>query len=329
MKLGIIGSGSIVQMFLPHFKSMEGVEINAMLCTTRSLENAGKIGTEYGISLVTDKKDVFWNADIDTVYIAAPNNLHYVYMMEAVENGKHVMCEKPFGSNVTETRNVFEEADKQGVMVFEAVMTPYYANYARIRQWLPQIGRVRIVQAQQTQYSRRYDAFEAGTVLPAFDPKCSGGSLMDLNHYCLHYVIGLFGKANEYTYTANIERDIDTSGTAILKYDDFHAVCLAAKDCKGSGFTLIQGTKGCIRSDMAPGGLGKVRLELNDGTVEEYDEDEMMIKRTPVHFDRICQAIEAHDTAFYRERMEQTIAVSEAETVLRKSAGIQFPSDVN
>ena len=87
---------------------------------------------------------------------------------------------------------------------------------------------------------------------------------MDLNLYNLHYVMGLFGKPLEAVYSANIERGIDTSGAAILRYPSFIAVCVAAKDCKGLTGGVIQGSRGCIRSLSSPNFVGEVRLELND-----------------------------------------------------------------
>ena len=53
--------------------------------------------------------------------------------------------------------------------------------------------------------------------MPAFDPAFSGGALMDINIYNIHYVVGLFGKPKNIEYYPNIERGIDTSGVLIIR----------------------------------------------------------------------------------------------------------------
>ena len=119
-------------------------------------------------------------ADIDTVYIAVPNHLHASFTLQALAAGKHVIVEKPFASTDAEVAQVIEEARARGLFVYEAVSTLYLPNYLRIKEWLPRIGTVKIVTCNYSQYSSRYDAFCAGTVLPAFNPAMSGGALMDL-----------------------------------------------------------------------------------------------------------------------------------------------------
>ena len=71
-----------------------------------------------------------------------------------------------------EVAQVIEEARARGLFVYEAVSTLYLPNYLRIKEWLPRIGTVKIVTCNYSQYSSRYDAFCAGTVLPAFNRPC-------------------------------------------------------------------------------------------------------------------------------------------------------------
>ena len=149
---------------------------------------------------------------------------------------------------------------------------------------------------------------------------------MDLNLYNLHYIMGLFGKPEDAMYTANIERGIDTSGVVVLKYPKFTAICMAAKDCKGLTGGFIQGTKGCIRSMSSPNFVGEVRLELNDGTVEIYD-DHGSDKRWIPEFHAFIKAVTENNFDFCRKMLDASISVSELQTKLRLDAGIRFPAD--
>ena len=128
---------------------------------------------------------------------------------------------------------------------------------------------------------------------------------MDLGLYNLHYILGLFGRPQEYHYYPNMERGIDTSGILTLKYPSFQALSIAAKDCKGSYGGLIQGTKGCIRSEYPPNLVGKITLELNDGTVEEYD-DGMSMERLIPEFTAFQNAIEKQDHELCYEMLDKS-----------------------
>ena len=326
MKLGIIGTGKIVREFLPALRQVDGLELTAIQSTPRSIETARELCRTHDIPLATDDFEALCAAGVDTVYVAVPNALHYEYCKKALDAGLHVIAEKPMTSTYEEAAALAAHAKKKNLFLFEAVTTLYFPAYQKIKEWLPEIGAVKIVQSQYSQYSSRYDAFQRGEVLPAFDPKQAGGALMDLNLYNLHYVMGLFGKPTDAHYYANIDRGIDTSGVLIMQYDGFTAVCMAAKDCTGMSGGIIQGTKGCIRSSEAPNMVGTVTLERHDGTTETYTAPAAPARVVP-EFVRFVQAVDAGDYAFCYAQLERSLAVCEVQTRARRQAGIRFPSD--
>ncbi len=328
MKLGIVGSGMIVEEFLPGLCQIEGIEIVGIQGTPRSYEKVKKISELYHIPLATTDFNELCNSGIDTVYIAVPNHLHYDYSRRALERGLNVIVEKPITSNLREAEDLAAIAKKNCRFLFEAITTIYLPAFQKIREWLPQIGEVKLVQSQYTQYSSRYDAFCKGEVLPVFDPAKSGGTLMDLNIYNLFFVIGLFGKPESVDYYANIERGIDTSGIVMMKYPKFQALCLAGKDCKGNAGSMIQGTKGCIRAEGAPNYIGKIILELNDGTTEEMDGSPMN-ERQIQEFKTFARAIDQEDYDFCYEQLENSLIVSAVQSEARIKAGIRFDADFN
>ena len=326
MKLGIIGSGKIVRMFLPKLVTVEGLEIVGLQSTERSFSSAQALCEEFGIPFVTTSFDALCARGIDTVYVAVPNHLHYAYCKMALNKGLHVIVEKPITSNVEEAEKLAALAREKDCLIFEAVTTLYLDCYRKIAQWLPRIGQIKLVQSQFTQYSSRYDDFCNGKLAPVFDVNQSGGALMDLNVYNLNFVMGLFGVPSEAVYYPNVEREIDTSGSMMLRYPEFSAICIAGKDCKGNAFSLIQGTKGFIRSDCPPGLICRISLELNDGTVETYTgdaDDECMIPE----FTAFIKAVRDHDRELCHRQMEISLAVSRVMTRARRAAGVRFPAD--
>ena len=326
MKLGIIGTGMIVKNFLPFLSDMEGLELTSVLSTPRSIDQAKELAETYGIASYTSDFEEFCASGIDTVYVAVPNHMHYDYCLKALNRKLNVIVEKPMTSNDTEAKALREAARANNAFLFEAITTLYLGNYKKIQEWLPRIGKVKIAQSFYSQYSSRYNAFRNGEVLPAFDPAKAGGALMDLNLYNIHYIMGLFGKPEDVMYYANVERDIDTSGVLVMKYPEFTALCVAAKDSKGLRGGVIQGTDGVIRSDISANLVGKITLELNDGTVEEYD-DGMSQKRVIPEFRAFIDAINSNNMDFCLEMLEKSIAVTEVQTKARLCAGVKFPAD--
>ena len=326
MTLGIIETGMIVENFLPYLVKMEGLEIKALLSTPRSLEKARETADRFGIAGVTADFDELCGMDIDTVYVAVPNFMHFDYCKKALERKLNVIVEKPMVCSLREAQELKQLAEDNHCFLFEAITTLYLGNYKKVQEWLPRIGTVKLAQSQYSQYSSRYNAFRSGEVLPAFDPAKAGGALMDLNLYNIHYIMGLFGKPESYRYYANIERGIDTSGILVMEYDGFTALCLAAKDSKGMRGGLIQGTDGMIRTEESPNLVGKAVLELNDGTVEEYD-DGFTAKRMIPEFEAFIKTINAKDYDFCYQMLEKSIAVTEVQTKARQAAGIIFPAD--
>lgn len=73
----------------------------------------------------------------------------------------------------------------------EAITNQYLANFTAIKEALSDIGDVKIVNINYSQYSSRYDAFKRGEIAPAFNPEMGGGALRDLNVYNIHLLVGL------------------------------------------------------------------------------------------------------------------------------------------
>lgn len=94
MKLGIVGSGKIVQEFLPWLAQSPVVEVAALCSTQRSAAQAKALCEQYGVPLHTTDYEELLKA-VDTVYVALPNLLHTAYTRAALEAGRNVIVEKP------------------------------------------------------------------------------------------------------------------------------------------------------------------------------------------------------------------------------------------
>ena len=249
MRIATVGTGHIISAFLNAAALVEGMEVTAMY--TRTRENAIPLAQQYGIeALYTNYAQMLAQEDIDMIYVASVNSAHYEHAKQALLAGKHVMCEKPFTSTVAEFLELRRLARERRLFLFEAIMPIHTPNFQAMKKALPELGSIKMVHSNFSQYSRRYDAFKAGGLPNVFNPALSGGALGDINIYNLHIVVGLFGKPHTVHYFANkAPNGIDTSGTVILCYDGFHAVCVSCKDSAGKKSLQVQGDEGYLFLD--------------------------------------------------------------------------------
>lgn len=328
MKLGIIGTGMIVKEFLTITSYLYDIKVVA-ICGRKNSENTiNELKNKYNIDNVFYNYDELLNSDVDTIYIALPNNLHFEFAKKAIEGNKNVIVEKPITSTYEEALVLSNLAKEKELFIFEAITNQYLPNYKKIKELLPKLGNIKIVQCNFSQYSSRYDKFKGGNILPVFDPKFSGGALMDLNIYNIHYVVGLFGKPKNVEYYANIERGIDTSGILVLDYKTFKCTCIGAKDCKAPISNNIQGDEGCIHQDTPTNSCEKFELLMNDGTsflIDENNYDHRMVNE----FIEFADIIKNNNIEKCYEMLTHSLIVSEIQTIARQKNGIVFTTDTN
>ena len=326
MKVGVVGTGMIVRMVCPNFKNW-GVECVAVAGTPTSMNEVNELADEWGAAgRYSDYHDLVADPEVDTVYVAVPNFLHYAVSEAAILAGKDVVCEKPLASNEQEAAKLAALAKEHGRFLWEAVVTTRQPNFKLVRdELLPKIGTIKAVSVNYSQYSSRYDAFRAGEVLPAFDPAKAGGAITDIGLYTLTYTLGLFGKPKSAKYLANIERGIDTSGLVIMEYDGFTATNVCAKDSNGAIGATIQGTDGWIKTDTGANFCGPVTVCLNGGEPEVID------RSLPVMWEGEFREFLAQQTAgdleeCYRQ-LDESLLVSRVQNTIRREAGVIFPAD--
>ncbi len=319
MRLGIIGKGKIVQNLMETKASLP-VEAMALLVRPGAQESGREFASKYGMDAVyTEFSDlVAWKPD--AVYVAVPNHLHHRYTKAALEAGCNVILEKPACSNAAELAELIALSREKGVYLMEAMTTWYLPAFHALKQALPALGRLRLVNLTYCQRSSRYDAFRDGTVLPAFDPLASGGSLMDINIYNIAAAVGLFGAPDKVGYAANTERGIDTSGVAVLRYPDFQVVATGAKDCGlAAGGTLL-GDEGTITFD------GPVSLVNAFTGKESFAVSEPPHRMLP-EFLAFSEILQGQHRDIYEQNLCNSLTVARILDEGRRQAGIHFPAD--
>ena len=313
MKVGIVGNGMIVPIAIEAMLRAE-IEVTALWC--RNASKGKPIVEKYQIQDQYTDYQAFLNDDsFDTVYIGLTNALHYQYAKDAILARKHVIVEKPFTISTAEAKELQALALKHGCMLFEAILSRYSKNYEHLKDELQKIGKIKLIQANFSKYSSRYDKFRKGIITPTFDKARGGGSLMDLNVYNIHFVVGLFGLPKKVQYYPNLaENGVDTSGILIMEYPDFQAVCTAAKDSTSDPFVIIQAEEGTIVYPERPGYVryGERHDRLTNLT-EEIDvvAEEDPMKNEFLYMQEIIDTKNTEQMNVWLEKSTITVAVLE------------------
>ena len=115
VKIGIIGCGGIANgKHMPALKKLKDVEMVAFCDIIE--ERAQKAAKEYGVpgaKVFTDYKELL-KLDLDVVHVLTPNKQHSFITVDALEAGKHVMCEKPMAINTVEAQKMLDAAKRTG-----------------------------------------------------------------------------------------------------------------------------------------------------------------------------------------------------------------------
>lgn len=325
IRLGTIGSGVIVHSILDNVKVTEGIRLVAVY--SRSQEKGEKLAAEYGAEKVYTDMDAFLaDEEVNFVYIATPNLLHYPQAKKALLAGKNVILEKPFTTKAEHAKELVSIAKERNLFLIDAVPPSFVPNLEILRQQLPKIGRIKLVMSNYSQYSSRYDQVLAGQVPNIFNPDYAGGCLMDINFYNVYLNVALFGKPEQAVYYPNIYHGLtDTSGTIILRYDGFVSQNAGAKDTWGVNFFQIEGEKGYIYIAGGANGIAEVRVVTK--TSDETFNAQPNPDRWFYEVQKVTELVLAENHADFQARLDTMLAVIETIEESRKAAGIFFPGD--
>lgn len=319
-----IGTNFVVEWFL------EGASKCEELCYagtySRNYDKGKEFAKKYnGNKVYTDLEELAASKDIDAVYIASPNSLHYEQAKIMIENGKHVLIEKTVTSNVKELESLIELAKEHNVVIMEAMRNIHDPGFEAIKQAIKRVEPVRRVSFQYCQYSSRYDKFKNGIVENAFNKNFSNGSLTDIGVYCVHPLVKLFGSPKEILALANILPDsIDGQGTIIAKYDEMLAEVIYSKITNSKVPSQIQGEKGAVIIKDIPNPR-EVTIYYNDGTMENMDipKSTMNIEFEIKEWVRLIKI-----GKFTDEHIKYSVKALKIMDEARKQQHIVFPADL-
>lgn len=182
MKVGILGCGGIAKKLAPVFKGVSGVELLA--CASRTLDKAKAFASEFDIERPYGSyEEMYQDKDIDLIYIATPMSAHYENMIDCINHGKAILCEKSFTVTAEEAKKVYALAKEKNVLVAEAIWTRYMPSRFIINELIngDVIGKVTSIEANLSYTINRIERI--------WKRELGGGAILDIGVYPINFAL--------------------------------------------------------------------------------------------------------------------------------------------
>jgi predicted dehydrogenase len=245
IKWGILGLGNIAHDFARDLQLVETGELCAV--ASRSLDKAQEFANQYQCPKAYGSYDeLFLDEDIDILYIATPHNSHAELTIKALQNNKHVLCEKPLALHYNDVLQMIAMAKKHNKFFMEAFWTRFNPSVRETLQHIQNgsIGEVKYVNADFA------ITFENPDNTRMTDMKLGGGALMDIGVYPLFLAYLILGNPKEILAKSNFySTGADTQTSIILQYEKAQAVLHSSFLYTSNMEATISGTKGRINLD--------------------------------------------------------------------------------
>lgn len=323
IRFGIVGTGTIAHRFANAIKNVAGAELAAV--ASRTADTAEKFGNEFDIPYRFGSYEAMAQSDvIDAAYIAVPHSGHITCSCLMMNNGKHVLCEKPMAVNLPEAQAMFECAKKNDVLLIEAMWARLVPGTLRMLE-IVNSGELGEILGVEGKFCYTMDEDEMDHHV--FKTENGGGSLLDVGVYGLNFASWYLGKSvTDINAQCSVYNGVDSHMCALLKYDsgavaDISSAILLRKPNEG----YVYGSKGYayLKRFYAP---QEIELSFNDGTSRSISTPYAGngFEEQIAHF---CECVVSGLKSSPVVTPEQTLYITEQMDKIRKMTGIVYPQD--
>jgi xylose dehydrogenase (NAD/NADP) len=210
---GILGTARHAGTIIAAIRAIAAGEIVAV--ASRDLGRSRAFAATHGIPRAhAGYEQLLADPGVDVVYIPLPAALHARWAIAAIQQGKHVLVEKPFAMDAVEAEAVFAAAAARGLAVGEAFMCLFHPLTQRMRA---------LVRAGAVGTPRLVRSSFAVTIAPADDirwqAEAGGGALRDLGCYCVGISRYLLGEEPaSVAASASLARGVDAEVAGTLRF---------------------------------------------------------------------------------------------------------------
>lgn len=304
IKLGIVGTGRIASRFPEEIKYVSGITLAGVY--NPHGDHACEFADQFELSFWEDDYDKFLDK-IDAVCISSPHDTHYQYAKRALEQGKHVLCEKPFVLKKNQAEELFQIAEEKDCVLMEAIKTAYCPGFNQLISVAKSgvIGEIRDVEAS---FSRLTDAGKR-----EIEDVKYGGAFTEFGSYCLLPIIKLLGIDYKKVRFDCIGMDngLDAYTKASFVYDDALALVKNGVTVKTEGQLLIAGTKGYILAKSPWWLTQSFEVRFEDPNKKEVYSSIFLGSGLRYEISDFARAIERRGNWSYKLTRGETVAMAE------------------
>lgn len=328
VKFATVGAGWIVDSFIEAAKTWEPDLIHTAVYSFRR-EEAESFARKHQVENIFIDLDELGKSEVDMIYIANPNALHYSTSRKLLGYGKHVLCEKTSVVTSEQLKELYRIADEKEVIFLEAMKTLYMPQMDLIKEAMKKLGKIHMAKFDFCRFSSKYPAFLNGESPNIFNPALAAGGLMDMGIYSVYPAIELFGEPEKINAQAVfMSTRADLAGTALFEYKDCHVSISWSKGSTSGHDTTIHGSSGVLHIENMEH-IGNVYIEYPNGTREDiivWEDSELAMKYEAKKMVDLITNYGSNEI-FYKKFRACTARVIQAMEVIRKEAGILFPED--
>ena len=303
VKIGVVGTGRIANRFPSEAKHVSGVNVEGVF--NPNGEHAREYAEKYKLAFAEDNYEAFLEK-VDAVYIASPHQTHYEYAKRALQNKKHVLCEKPLVFKKAEAEELYALAKEQNCVLMEAIKTAYCPGFNQLITVAKSgaIGEIRDVEAS---FSRLTDP----TLREMTDAEF-GGSFTEFGSYTLLPIIKLLGKDYKDIRfdVMKAENGIDAYAKVSFTYDNGLALSKTGVSVKTEGQLLIAGTEGYILVKSPWWLTQSFEVRFEDPNKKEIYSSKFMGKGLRYEISDFAKAIAGDENWSYKLTRGESIAIA-------------------
>jgi predicted dehydrogenase len=250
LKAGIIGCGGIAnQKHMPFLTKTGKADIVAFCDIVE--ERAKKAAKEYGTAdakVYTNYKKLLEDKTLDMVYVLTPNKSHSFITIDALEAGKHVMCEKPMAKTAKEARAMVEAAKRTGKILTVGYQTRYFATSQNIKSSVVRgdLGDIYFAKAHAL---RRRAVPTWGVFLN--EEEQGGGPLIDIGTHALDLTLWLMDNYKPKSVMGNTYKKLNGNGNCGNAFGPWNPAEFTVEDSAFGFITMENGATIILESSWA------------------------------------------------------------------------------
>jgi predicted dehydrogenase len=271
IKWGVIGSGGIARRRTIPEGIVQAANASLEAVYDINLSPNKEVAEEFSATACSSLEELL-SSDIDAVYVASPVNVHLEHVTACAAAGKHVLCEKPLGMDVTEVEKMLGICKSAGVQLGTALMMRFHTQHQEARRMIKE-GEIGDPVFARAQLSCWYPPMEGAW---RQDPaEGGGGSLLDMGSHCIDLLEMLLGKLESVScFTNNSIHDYKSEDSAIVSMK-FANGALATVDTffcipdnSSKNVLELYGSKGSIlaKGTIGQGDVGEMTAFLENDT---------------------------------------------------------------